>query len=295
MVSSTTSAVDPDAPSVFEYFERDGAIWGGYEGDTVTFGKFVGTRTGDTIWVSFVHVLKADGTVRAGAHRRRPHPPVSSRRSRPPDSARRERIPPRRGGRPSRHPERNLRLPLGQVSGQQVGPPDHLVEHDDADHRPHLGKLRDDSRRELVHTAHVDRADEQHRVVLPGRDRAPLDVRHLDDPLPERGPGLRHHGHEDEGPDRQPGLRLIHAGAESGDDAVVHERLDPRVRAGPRDAHLLGQRGDRDATVIAQHIEDSVRRLIQRGGTSSRLLRRIRVLAGHIAPHIRGSRQCVPV
>ncbi|WP_256209484.1 MULTISPECIES: hypothetical protein [unclassified Microbacterium] len=66
MVSSTTSAVDPDAPSVFEYFERDGAIWGGYEGDTVTFGKFVGTRTGDTIWVSFVHVLKADGAVVTG-------------------------------------------------------------------------------------------------------------------------------------------------------------------------------------------------------------------------------------
>ncbi len=52
--------------SIFEYFERDGAIWGGYEGDTVTFGKFVGTRTGDTIWVSFVHVLKADGTVVTG-------------------------------------------------------------------------------------------------------------------------------------------------------------------------------------------------------------------------------------
>ena len=66
MVSSTTSAVDPAAPSIFEYFERDGAIWGGYEGDTVTFGKFVGTRTGDTIWVSFVHVLVSDGTVETG-------------------------------------------------------------------------------------------------------------------------------------------------------------------------------------------------------------------------------------
>lgn len=66
MVSSTTSAVDPESPSIFVYFERDGAIWGGYEGDTVTFGKFVGTRTGDTIWVSFVHVLKSDGTVVTG-------------------------------------------------------------------------------------------------------------------------------------------------------------------------------------------------------------------------------------
>jgi len=66
MVSSTTSVVDPEAPSVFEYFERDGAIWGGYEGDTVTFGKFVGTRTADTIWVSFVHVRVADGVVVTG-------------------------------------------------------------------------------------------------------------------------------------------------------------------------------------------------------------------------------------
>lgn len=66
MVSSTTSAVDPEAPSVFTYRERDGAIWGDYEGDTVTFGRFVGTRTGDTIWVSFVHVLAVDGTVVTG-------------------------------------------------------------------------------------------------------------------------------------------------------------------------------------------------------------------------------------
>jgi hypothetical protein len=66
MVSSTTSAVDPGAPSEFVYQERDGAIWGDYSGDTVTFGRFVGTRTGDTIWVSFVHVLVADGTVVTG-------------------------------------------------------------------------------------------------------------------------------------------------------------------------------------------------------------------------------------
>jgi hypothetical protein len=66
MISSTTSAVDPEAPSIFDYYERDGAIWGEYTGDTVTFGKFVGTRTGDTIWVSFVHVLVKDGTVVTG-------------------------------------------------------------------------------------------------------------------------------------------------------------------------------------------------------------------------------------
>lgn len=66
MVSSTTSAVDPDSPSVFRYFEADGMIWGDYTGDTVTIGRFVGTRTGDTIWVSFVHVLAADGSVVTG-------------------------------------------------------------------------------------------------------------------------------------------------------------------------------------------------------------------------------------
>ncbi|MGI6878991.1 hypothetical protein [Microbacterium sp. gxy059] len=67
MESSTTSDVDPDAPTVFRYFEKDGAIWGDYEGDTVTFGRFVGTRQPRTIWVSFVHVLKRDGAVVTGS------------------------------------------------------------------------------------------------------------------------------------------------------------------------------------------------------------------------------------
>jgi hypothetical protein len=66
MVSSTTSDVDPDAPSVFRYFEQDGVIWGDYTGDTVTIGRFVGTRNGDGIHVSFVHVLAADGRVVTG-------------------------------------------------------------------------------------------------------------------------------------------------------------------------------------------------------------------------------------
>ena len=66
MVSSTTSAVDPDAPSVFRYFEQDGVIWGDYTGDTVTIGRFVGTRSADTIQVSFVHVLAATGEVVTG-------------------------------------------------------------------------------------------------------------------------------------------------------------------------------------------------------------------------------------
>jgi hypothetical protein len=67
MTSSTTSVVNHDAPSVFRYFEKDGAIWGDYTGDTVTFGRFVGTRTGNVISIHFVHVLVADGTVVTGS------------------------------------------------------------------------------------------------------------------------------------------------------------------------------------------------------------------------------------
>lgn len=61
MESSTNSVVDPASPSHFRYFERDGVIWGYYDGGTVTFGQFVGTREGNQIRVSFVHVLVADG------------------------------------------------------------------------------------------------------------------------------------------------------------------------------------------------------------------------------------------
>lgn len=67
MISSTTSVVSADAPSVFRYFERDGVIWGDYTGDTVTFGQFVGTRTGNVISINFVHVLVADGSVVTGS------------------------------------------------------------------------------------------------------------------------------------------------------------------------------------------------------------------------------------
>jgi hypothetical protein len=66
MESSTNSAVDPDSPSHFSYFERDGVIWGDYDGDTVTFGRFVGTRVGDELAVSFAHVMVADGSVVTG-------------------------------------------------------------------------------------------------------------------------------------------------------------------------------------------------------------------------------------
>ncbi|MDO5662093.1 MAG: hypothetical protein Q4G40_05315 [Brachybacterium sp.] len=64
--SSTTSKVDPDSPSTFHYRERDGVVWGDYDGDTVTFGRFIGTREGDGISVRFVHVLAATGNVITG-------------------------------------------------------------------------------------------------------------------------------------------------------------------------------------------------------------------------------------
>jgi hypothetical protein len=66
MESSTNSAVDPNSPSSFQYFERDGVIWGDYDGDTVTFGRFVGTRVGNELSVSFAHVMVTDGRVVTG-------------------------------------------------------------------------------------------------------------------------------------------------------------------------------------------------------------------------------------
>ncbi|MCS5714238.1 hypothetical protein NVV95_06685 [Herbiconiux sp. CPCC 205716] len=66
MESSTNSAVDPASPSRFHYFERDGVIWGDYVGDTVTFGRFVGTRSGDALQVSFVHQLLDGETIVSG-------------------------------------------------------------------------------------------------------------------------------------------------------------------------------------------------------------------------------------
>ncbi|WP_308249873.1 hypothetical protein [Sphaerisporangium fuscum] len=64
MVSSTASEVNHEAPTRFVYEEADGLVWGGYTGDTVTQGRFVGTRDGDVIDITYVHALKA-GT-RAG-------------------------------------------------------------------------------------------------------------------------------------------------------------------------------------------------------------------------------------
>jgi hypothetical protein len=67
MVSSTASRADPEAPTRFRYHEASGVIWGDYAGDTVSEGRFVGTRAGDRLAVRFVHALAADGTRVTGA------------------------------------------------------------------------------------------------------------------------------------------------------------------------------------------------------------------------------------
>lgn len=67
MVSSTASAVDPSSPTVFDYHERDGMVWGEYEGDTVRIGRFVGTRVERVLSIRFTHVVEATGEVVSGA------------------------------------------------------------------------------------------------------------------------------------------------------------------------------------------------------------------------------------
>jgi hypothetical protein len=62
MESSTASAVDPLAPTRFWYSENHGLIWGNYTGDTVTEGRFIGTRAGREVTVHFVHTMKSDGS-----------------------------------------------------------------------------------------------------------------------------------------------------------------------------------------------------------------------------------------
>jgi hypothetical protein len=67
MVSSTASEVDPSSPTIFDYHERDGMIWGEYEGGTVRIGRFVGTRAERRISIRFTHVVAATGVVVSGA------------------------------------------------------------------------------------------------------------------------------------------------------------------------------------------------------------------------------------
>ncbi len=66
MASSTASRVDPDRPTRFRYRESEGVVSGDYTGDTVTVGRFVGTRVGDRLEVAFVHALVAGGAVVSG-------------------------------------------------------------------------------------------------------------------------------------------------------------------------------------------------------------------------------------
>jgi hypothetical protein len=63
LVSSTASEVNAAAPSRFEYREQDGVVWGGYTGDTVEIGRFVGARSDDSLQISFVHRNLAGETV----------------------------------------------------------------------------------------------------------------------------------------------------------------------------------------------------------------------------------------
>jgi hypothetical protein len=74
MVSSTASEVDASSPTVFDYHERDGMVWGEYEGDTVRIGRFVGTREERRISIRFTHVVAATGAVVSGAAESRVEP-----------------------------------------------------------------------------------------------------------------------------------------------------------------------------------------------------------------------------
>ncbi|WP_345062527.1 hypothetical protein [Leifsonia kafniensis] len=55
MISSTASAVDTEAPTRFRYQQDGQMIWGVYIGDTVSVGRFVGRRDGDTVTICFAH------------------------------------------------------------------------------------------------------------------------------------------------------------------------------------------------------------------------------------------------
>ena len=67
MVSSTASVVSDLEPTRFRYSERDGVVWGEYRGDTVTEGRFCGTRQGEVLRVAFVHRSTAGALVSGDA------------------------------------------------------------------------------------------------------------------------------------------------------------------------------------------------------------------------------------
>ncbi|WP_166352875.1 hypothetical protein [Phytoactinopolyspora limicola] len=70
MVSSTSSRVDPVAPTRFTYYESGGVLWGHYSGDTVDLGRFCGARRDDVVDIAFVHRNRDGETIRGSARSR---------------------------------------------------------------------------------------------------------------------------------------------------------------------------------------------------------------------------------
>ncbi len=55
MISSSGSAVSASSPTRFRYEQSGQMIWGGYIGDTVQIGRFVGRRDGNVVSICFAH------------------------------------------------------------------------------------------------------------------------------------------------------------------------------------------------------------------------------------------------
>lgn len=55
MISSSGSEVSSESPTRFRYQQLGQMIWGGYIGDTVQLGRFVGRRDGDVVTICFAH------------------------------------------------------------------------------------------------------------------------------------------------------------------------------------------------------------------------------------------------
>ncbi|WP_104477367.1 hypothetical protein [Microterricola pindariensis] len=66
MISSSGSAVSSESPTRFRYQQLGQMIWGGYIGDTVQLGRFVGRRDGDVVTICFAHKPVDGGEVVLG-------------------------------------------------------------------------------------------------------------------------------------------------------------------------------------------------------------------------------------
>jgi len=66
MRSSTASVVNTRRPTTFLYRQHNAMVWGEYTGDTVSIGRFVGRRNGDSIAVWFVHADAVTGELASG-------------------------------------------------------------------------------------------------------------------------------------------------------------------------------------------------------------------------------------